>query len=114
MALPSEESVQLSLRTQQILAHESGIADVVDPLGGSYFVEDLTHRLEKGALDYIKRIDDMGGAVAALESGYQVGEIHQAAYRHQIDVEEGRRTIVGVNRYVAEDAPVQGLAEGGQ
>ena len=109
LALPSEESVQLSLRTQQILAHESGIADVVDPLGGSYFVEDLTHRLEKGALDYIKRIDDMGGAVAALESGYQVGEIHQAAYRHQIDVEEGRRTIVGVNRYVAEDAPVQGL-----
>ena len=109
LALPSEESVQLSLRTQQILAHESGIADVVDPLGGSYFVEDLTHRLEKGASDYIKRIDDMGGAVAALESGYQVGEIHQAAYRHQIDVEEGRRTIVGVNRYVAEDAPVQGL-----
>ena len=109
LALPSEESVQLSLRTQQILAHESGIADVVDPLGGSYFVEDLTHRLEKGALDYIKRIDDMGGAVAALESGYQVGEIHQAAYRHQIEVEEGRRTIVGVNRYVAEDAPVQGL-----
>ena len=74
LALPSEESVQLSLRTQQILAHESGIADVVDPLGGSYFVEDLTHRLEKGALDYIKRIDDMGGAVAALESGYQVGK----------------------------------------
>ena len=109
LALPSEESVQLSLRTQQILAHESGIADVVDPLGGSYFVEDLTHRLEKGALDYIKRIDDMGGAVAALESGYQVGEIHQAAYRHQIDVEEGRRTIVGVNRNVTEDAPVQGL-----
>ena len=109
LALPSEESVQLSLRTQQILAHESGIADVVDPLGGSYFVEDLTHRLEKGALDYINRIDDMGGAVAALESGYQMGEIHQAAYRHQIDVEEGRRTIVGVNRYVTEDAPVQGL-----
>ena len=88
LALPSEESVQLSLRTQQILAHESGIADVVDPLGGSYFVEDLTCRLEKGALDYIRRIDDMGGAVAALESGYQVGEIHEAAYRHQIDVEE--------------------------
>ena len=109
LALPSEESVQLSLRTQQILAHESGIADVVDPLGGSYFVEDLTHRLEKGALDYIRRIDDMGGAVAALESGYQVGEIHEAAYRHQIDVEEGRRTIVGVNRYVTEDAPAQGL-----
>jgi methylmalonyl-CoA mutase N-terminal domain/subunit len=109
LALPSEESVQLSLRTQQILAHESGIADVVDPLGGSYFVEDLTLRLEKGALDYIRRIDDMGGAVAALESGYQVGEIHEAAYRHQIDVEEGRRTIVGVNRYVTEDAPAQGL-----
>ena len=109
LALPSEESVQLSLRTQQILAHESGIADVVDPLGGSYFVEDLTHRLEKGSVGLHQRIDDMGGAVAALESGYQVGEIHQAAYRHQIDVEEGRRTIVGVNRYVTEDAPVQGL-----
>ncbi len=109
LALPSEESVQLSLRTQQILAHESGIADVVDPLGGSYFVESLTHRLEKAALEYIKRIDDMGGAVAALERGYQMREIHESAFRHQIETEEGRRTVVGVNRYVTEEQPVKGL-----
>ena len=93
--------------TQQILAHESGIADVVDPLGGSYFVEDLTHRLEKGVGLHQKnrRHGRRGGGSEAV---IKWGKIHQAAYRHQIDVEEGRRTIVGVNRYVAEDAPVQG------
>jgi methylmalonyl-CoA mutase N-terminal domain/subunit len=109
LALPSEESVQLSLRTQQILAHESGIADVVDPLGGSYLVENLTHRLEKAALEYIERIDDLGGAVSALERRYQMREIHESAFRHQIEAEEGRRTIVGVNRYVTEEPPVKGL-----
>ena len=106
LSLPSEESVQISLRTQQILAHETGIADVVDPLGGSYYVEDLTRRLEEGAWEYIGRIDEMGGAVAALERGFQTGEIHQAAFRHQMEVEAGRRTIVGVNKYRTEDAPV--------
>ena len=109
LSLPSEESVQISLRTQQILAHETGIADVVDPLGGSYYVEDLTRRLEEGAWEYIRRIDDMGGAVDSLEQGFQMGEIHQAAFQHQMEVESGRRTIVGVNKYKSEDAPTGGL-----
>ncbi len=109
LALPSEESVRLSLRTQQILADESGVAEVVDPLGGSYFIEDLTTRLEKAAWEYIERIDDMGGSVAALERGYQMREIHESAYRHQRLVESGDRTIVGVNRYETQEPPVRGL-----
>ena len=109
LALPSEESVQLSLRTQQVLAHESGVADVVDPLGGSYYVESLTDRLEEEANRYIDRIADMGGAVAALEHGYQAREIHESAYRHQQEVESGERTIVGVNQYVADTPPISGL-----
>jgi len=109
LALPTEESVQLSLRTQQIIAHESGAADVVDPLGGSYYVESLTDRLEEQALEYLKRIDAMGGAVAAIEQGFQVREISEAAYQHRREVESGERTIVGVNRYVTEEAPIEGL-----
>ena len=109
LALPSEESVQLSLRTQQILAHENGVADVVDPLGGSYYLESLTSRLEEEAFRYIEKIDDMGGAIASLEQGYQVMEIHEAAYRHQKQVEDGKRVIVGVNRYVGETPPISGL-----
>ena len=109
LALPSEESVQLSLRTQQILAHENGVADVVDPLGGSYYVESLTSALEQGAFRYIEKIDDMGGAIAALERGYQVREIHEAAYEHQGQVESGKRVIVGVNRYVTETPSISGL-----
>ena len=109
LSLPSEESVQISLRTQQILAHETGIADVVDPLGGSYYVEDLTRRLEEGAWEYIRRIDDMGGAVSSLEQGFQMGEIHEAAFRHQMEVEAGCRTIVGVNKYQSEVTPTGGL-----
>ena len=109
LALPTEESVQLSLRTQQILAFESGTADVVDPLGGSYYVENLTNQLEEEALKYLKRIDDMGGAVAAIEHGFQVKEIGDAAYQHRLEVESGDRTIVGVNRYVTEFEPIQGL-----
>ena len=109
LALPTEESVQLSLRTQQILAFENGVADVVDPLGGSYYVEDLTSRLEKEALRYIDKIDDLGGAIAALQHGYQVREINEIAFRHQSDVESGDRVIVGVNRYVGETPPIGGL-----
>ena len=112
LSLPSEESVQISLRTQQILAHETSIADVVDPLGGSYYVEDLTRRLEEGAWEYIRRIDDMGGAVTALEQGFQTGEIHQAAYRHQMEVEAGSRIIVGVNKYQSDEATTGGLLKG--
>ena len=109
LALPSEESAQLSLRTQQILAYESGSADVVDPLGGSWYVENLTNRLEEQALDYIARIDGMGGAVAAIEQGFQAREIGDAAYRHRQEVESGERVIVGVNRYAGEEPPVAGL-----
>ena len=109
LALPTEESVQLSLRTQQVLAHESGVADVVDPLGGSYYVERLTSQLEEEALGHIRRIDDLGGALAALERGYQMGEISQAAYKHQRLVEEEKRVIVGVNRFATEQPPVEGI-----
>lgn len=109
LALPTEDSVQLSLRTQQILAEESGITDVVDPLGGSYFVENLTSRLEQSAWRYIREIDTMGGAVSALEQGYQMKEIHESAYQHQRLVENSRRTIVGVNRYITENQPTGDL-----
>ena len=109
LALPTEESVQLSLRTQQILADESGVADVVDPLGGSYYVESLTDRLEEEAYRYVEAIDDMGGAVEALEQGYQMMEIQEAAYRYQREVERGEQIIVGVNRYVTENPSISGL-----
>ncbi len=109
LALPSEESAQLSLRTQQILAYESGTADVVDPLGGSWYIESLTNDLEGQAFDYIRRIDEMGGAVSAIEDGFQMREIGDAAYRHRQEVESGDRIIVGVNRYATEEPPVGGL-----
>ena len=109
LALPSEESVQLSLRTQQILGYESGVADVVDPLGGSYYVESLTDQLEQEAFEYLQRIEDLGGAVAAIEQGFQVREIGESAYQHRREVESGDRIIVGVNRYSTETPPVEGL-----
>ena len=109
LSLPTEESAQLSLRTQQILAHESGAADVVDPLGGSWYIENLTDRLEAAALEYIQRIDRVGGAVAAIEDGFQVQEIGDAAFRHQREVDENDRIVVGVNRYVTEAPPISGL-----
>ena len=109
LSLPTEESAQLSLRTQQILAHESGAADVVDPLGGSWYIENLTDRLEASTLEYIERIDRMGGAVTAIEDGFQMQEIADAAFRHQREVDENDRIVVGVNRYVSEAPPISGL-----
>ena len=109
LGLPTEESAQLSLRTQQIIAHESGIADVVDPLGGSWYIENLTDQLERRALEYIGEIDRQGGAVAAIEQGYQVREIGESAYRHQREVDTGDRTVVGVNRYVTDTPPLGNL-----
>ena len=109
LSLPTEESAQLSLRTQQILAHESGAADVVDPLGGSWYVENLTDRIEAGALEYIRRMDRMGGAVAAIEDGFQAREIGDAAFAHQRSVDDGERIVVGVNQYVTESPPVSHL-----
>ncbi|WP_291980838.1 methylmalonyl-CoA mutase family protein [Luteitalea sp.] len=101
LALPTTEAATLALRTQQVIAHESGVADVVDPLGGSYYVEALTTRIEAEALAYMERIDRMGGMVAAIEQGYPQREIAESAYRDQQAVESGRRTVVGVNAHVA-------------
>ena len=109
LALPTEDAVQLSLRTQQILAHESGVTDTVDPLAGSYYVESLTDRLEEEASDYIAEIDRMGGAVQALESGYQMREIHESAYRFQRRVEDKDRIVVGVNEYRTDEPPIEKL-----
>ena len=109
LALPTEESATLALRTQQIIAHESGVVNVVDPFGGSYFVERLTSDLEAEALEYFARIDGMGGMVEAIERGYPQREIAESAYRFQQAVETRERIIVGVNDFVAEDEPPVGI-----
>ena len=105
LALPTEESAKLALRTQQILASESGIPDTPDPLGGSYHVEALTDQVERAALEYLERIDEMGGASRAIE--YMQEEIHQAAYRFQMDVESNEQVVVGVNVHTEEEGPVR-------
>jgi methylmalonyl-CoA mutase N-terminal domain/subunit len=99
--LPTEESVQIALRTQQIIAYESGVPDSVDPLAGSYLIEHLTDEIERRARDYIARIDELGGALAAIERGYVQAEIADAAYRYQKQVEQGEQVVVGVNRFSA-------------
>ncbi len=106
LGLPTEEAVTVALRTQQVIAHESGLADVVDALGGSYAVERLTADIERMASEYISRIDEMGGMVRAIEQGYVQREIQSAAYRYQLDIEQKRRVIVGQNEYVSEAPPV--------
>ncbi len=103
LALPTEESAELALRTQQILAHETGVSDVIDPLAGSYYVEALTDRVEREAQAYIDRIEDMGGALTAIEQGFQQREIQESAYRLQRMLESGDRTVVGVNRFAREE-----------
>lgn len=103
LALPTEDSARLALRTQQVIAHESGVADTVDPLAGSFFVENLTDELERKASEYIAKIDELGGAVKAIEAGYQQREIHNAAYLYQQAVEQKKDVIVGVNEFVLED-----------
>lgn len=102
-ALPSEEAVRISVRTQQILAHESGVTETIDPLAGSYYVESLTKRMEEEALKYIERIDSLGGAMAAIERGYIQREIQESAYRYQKEVESKERIIVGVNEFAIEE-----------
>ncbi len=99
LALPTAETAQVALRTQQVLAYESGVADVVDPLAGSYYVESLTDEIERRAWEYIERIDKRGGALAAVEGGYIQSEIQEAAYEYQRQVERGERIIVGTNRF---------------
>src|SRR6185437_14183387 len=96
------ETAQLALRTQQVLAYESGVADVVDPLAGAYYVEWLTDEVERLAWEYIERIDERGGALAAVESGYVQAEIQESAYEYQRQVERQERIIVGVNRFQTE------------
>ena len=103
LALPTEDSARLSLRTQQIIANESGVADIVDPLAGSYYGEWLTDRLEEEAWDYMSRIENLGGALAAIEEGLQAQEIHEVAYRHQQDIESADRIVVGVNKFRTEE-----------
>jgi methylmalonyl-CoA mutase N-terminal domain/subunit len=100
-ALPTEDAVTLALRTQQIIAHETGVTQTVDPLGGAYFIEDLTDRMEASAGDYIRKIDEMGGMLAAIERGYPMREIAEASYRDQQAVERKERLIVGVNEFVS-------------
>ena len=109
LALPTEESVQLSLRTQQILAYEMGVANTVDPLAGSYYMESLTDEVEEKAFEYIQQIDDLGGALSALDRGYQIQEIHESAFRHQQKVEAGEQVVVGVNRFQAPTPPIERL-----
>ncbi len=103
LALPTEESVRIALRTQQIIAHESGVADTIDPLAGSYYIESLTDRIEKEAMEYIRKIDELGGAVSAIEKGYIQKEIQDSAYRYQMEVESGEKIVVGVNKFQIEE-----------
>jgi methylmalonyl-CoA mutase N-terminal domain/subunit len=106
LGLPTERAARMALRTQQVIAYESGVTDTVDPLAGSYFVESLTDAVEEAAWAYVRRIDEMGGAVAAIEAGYMQDEIEQASFEYVKAIEDGEKLIVGVNRYV-EDEPGQ-------
>jgi methylmalonyl-CoA mutase N-terminal domain/subunit len=108
-APPSEEAVTIAVRTQQILGYEGDITNVVDPLGGSYYIEHLTNSLEEEAREYIAKIDNLGGAVAAIEQGYQQREIQDSSYRYQKEIESGKRTVVGVNKFVSPYPKITGL-----
>lgn len=103
LSLPTEETVTLALRTQQIIAEESGVVNTIDPLGGSYFIEELTNKIESEAFDYINKIDDMGGIISCIEMGYPQNEIANAAYVYQKQLDKGQKTIVGVNKYNTEN-----------
>jgi methylmalonyl-CoA mutase N-terminal domain/subunit len=103
LALPTDQAALIALRTQQIIAEETGVVNTVDPLGGSYFLESLTKKMEDGALDYFAKIDAMGGMVSAVEKGFPQREIQESAYQYQKAVERGEQTIVGVNKYQMED-----------
>src|SRR5213076_1779786 len=108
LALPSERSARIALRTQQLLAHEAGGTDTADPMGGAYFIEALTDELEARAWELIERVDELGGAVVAVELGFVQNEIEQAAFRWQQQVESGERVIVGVNRFTeGEEEPIE-------
>jgi methylmalonyl-CoA mutase N-terminal domain/subunit len=106
-ALPTEAAATIALRTQQIIAHETGVTNTADPLGGSYFVETLTNEIERGALDYFDKIDAMGGMIVAIEQSYPQREIADAAYQYQLEVDRKEKIIVGVNDYVSEEKPIE-------
>jgi len=103
LCLPSEHAVEIALRTQQILADETGVANTIDPLGGSYFIESLTDTLEEQAWEYIRKIDDMGGMIAAIDRGYPQMEIADAAYQFQRQLDAGEKVMIGVNKYVSSE-----------
>src|SRR5207244_8132210 len=103
LALPGEDAVRLALRTQQVIAHETGVVNTIDPLGGSWYLEDLTNRLEAEAYDYFGRIERLGGVIDAIKENFFQREIADASCRYQAEVEAGQRVIVGVNRYQLED-----------
>ena len=105
--LPTEDSVRIALRTQQIIGYESGVADMIDPLGGSYAVEALTKEIEQKSMEYIERIDDMGGAIKAIEAGFIQGEIADSAYQYQKEIETKKRIIVGLNQFQTEEEPLR-------
>jgi methylmalonyl-CoA mutase N-terminal domain/subunit len=105
LALPSEQAVTLAMRTQQIIAEESGVVNTVDPLGGSYFVEALTNQTEAAVYDYFRRIEEFGGVLPAIEAGFFQQEIGEASYRHQREVDTNQRFIVGLNKYATDDKP---------
>jgi methylmalonyl-CoA mutase, N-terminal domain len=109
IALPTEEAARIALRTQQVIAYESGAADTVDPLAGSYFVEALTNEVEAAAWDYIKKIDAMGGSVSAIEQGYLQNEIAASSYKYQKDIQTGEKVIVGVNKFSVEEQPLKDI-----
>jgi len=109
LALPTEQAVQIALRTQQLIAYETGVTDTVDPLAGSYYVENLTNEIEAGARAYLEKIAQMGGMIPAIEAGYVQGEISNSAYEYQKKVESRDRTVVGVNRFQIEEPPPEGL-----
>jgi methylmalonyl-CoA mutase N-terminal domain/subunit len=103
LALPTEDAVRIALRTQQVIAHESGAASVIDPLGGSYYVEELTSILEAQAYEYFSAIEKLGGVIPAIKDNFFQREIAEASFRYQAEVESGKRVVVGVNRYLLED-----------
>lgn len=109
LSLPSQNSIRIALRTQQIIAHESGVADTVDPMAGSYFLEKLTSEIENGVLDYINKIDRLGGAPKAIEQGFIQREIQNSAYNYQRDIENNKRIVVGVNQFLSNEEPINDL-----
>src|SRR6185295_532567 len=109
LSLPSQHAAELALRTQQIIAYETGVGDTIDPVAGSWYVESLTDQVEQEAMEYVRRIDEMGGALAAVERGFQANEIHENAFRIQRDIEAHRKIVVGVNEFVDEEPPPEGL-----